>query len=125
MSESKKIIIKVDVHDNEEKRKALKAVSSHPGIESISMDMKDKKLTIVGVIDPVCAVRKLKKWHPEILTVGPAKDEKKDDKKDDEKKKQEEAFKKCMETYGLYYPYMTPQYCVHSMEENPNSCVIC
>ncbi|KAL8244939.1 hypothetical protein R6Q59_011197 [Mikania micrantha] len=112
MSESKKIIIKVDVHDNEEKRKALKAVSSHPGIESISMDMKDKKLTIVGVIDPVCAVRKLKKWHPEILTVGPAKDEAKD-----------QGNKDSIEVNHYYFPYMTPPCCVH-IEENPNSCVI-
>ena len=50
--------------------------------------MKEQKLTVVGDIDPVDVVSKLRKnWHTEILTVGPAKEEKKDEgKKDDGKK---------------------------------------
>ncbi|KAK9079618.1 hypothetical protein SSX86_001291 [Deinandra increscens subsp. villosa] len=111
MAESKKTVVKVDVHDKEDKRKAMKAVSSHPGVESIAI--KDQTITVIGVIDPVCVARTLEKWHPEILTVGPAKDEKKDEKNDDKNKKEER----------IYYPCgPPPQCCVHIVEETPNSC---
>ncbi|KAI3716750.1 hypothetical protein L1987_67854 [Smallanthus sonchifolius] len=132
MPESKKVVIKVDIHDENDKRKVLKAVSGLCGIESL--DIKDEKLTIVGNIDPVKVVGKLKKWHANILVVGPAKEEKKEpakkepEKKDDEKKKkqeEEEAVKRWMEACRVYNPYPPPRYCVHSMEEDPNSCVIC
>jgi hypothetical protein len=36
--------------------------------------MKDQKMIVIGNVDPVDVVKKLKKfWHTEILTVGPAK----------------------------------------------------
>ena len=38
------------------------------------MDMKDKKMTVIGDVDPVSIVGRLRKLcHPEILSVGPAK----------------------------------------------------
>lgn len=104
------------------------------GIDSISMDMKDKKLTVVGSVDPVDVVGKLRKnWYTEILSVGPAKepekkkdDGKKDDsKKDNDKKDANKQFAEMIEAYKAYNPYMTTHYYVQSMEENPNGCVIC
>lgn len=111
------------------------------GIDSIAMDMKAKKLTVVGDIDPVDVVSKLRKFWPttEILTVGPAKEpeKKKDDgkkdgkkeegnKKDDDKKKDpnEQAIAELMKLYRAYNPYMTTYYHVQSAEENPNACAI-
>ncbi|CAA0812138.1 Copper transport protein family [Striga hermonthica] len=150
---SKKVVVKVHIQDNKDKQKAMKAVSSLSGVESLAIDMKEKKLTVVGDVDPVEIVSKLRKfWHTDILTVGPAKepekkkdDAKKDDnKKEDNKKKLEEYGKKKVESeqmaaelmkmyknhynhYSYNNPYnnYTQYYRVYSAEENPNSCVIC
>ncbi|XP_061344056.1 heavy metal-associated isoprenylated plant protein 39-like [Gastrolobium bilobum] len=99
------------------------------------MDMKEKKLTVVGDIDPVDVVSKLRKgWHTEILSVGPAKEpEKKQDdgkkgegkKDDDQKKDPNEQIAELVKLYKAYNPHMTTHYYVHSVEENPNACVVC
>jgi hypothetical protein len=105
--------------------------------------MKDSKLTVVGLVDPVDVVAKLRKvGAAAIVSVGPAKEEKKDgDKKDGDKKDgdKKDGDKKTPPPVILYphhqwYPYAAaqyhphpypPQYVVHSAEEDPNSCVIC
>lgn len=110
------------------------------------MDMKEKKLTVVGDVDPVDVVSKLRKfWQTSIFSVGPAKEpEKKDDTKKEEAKKEDskkEESKKAEEgekkitpheqmimdlvnAYKAYNPHLTTGYYVQSAEENPNSCAI-
>ena len=55
------------------------------------MDMKEQKLTVIGAVDPVTIVSKLRKfWRTEIFSVGPAKEpEKKEEPKKEEAKKEE------------------------------------
>lgn len=58
------------------------------------MDMKERKLTVIGTVDPVSIVSKLRKNWPttDIILVGPAKEpekEKKEEPKKEEEKKEE------------------------------------
>uniref|UniRef100_A0ACD5WR79 Uncharacterized protein n=1 Tax=Avena sativa TaxID=4498 RepID=A0ACD5WR79_AVESA len=77
--------------DDKTKQKAMEAVADIYGIDSIAADLKDNKMTIVGDMDTVAIAKKLKKLGKiDIVSVGPAKEEKKPapagEKKADDKK---------------------------------------
>ncbi|CAN1751521.1 Heavy metal-associated isoprenylated plant protein 39 [Linum perenne] len=111
------------------------------------MDMKEKKLTVTGDVDPVKVVSKLRKlFHTEIVSVGPATaPEKKGDpnqKKEDQTKNgtkgenqqqqqqqgqsNNNANKKKDSSSSSSSSAAVPDYYyARSAEEDPNACVIC
>ena len=118
----KKMVLKLEIEDERSKRRALKAVAGVEGVDSVSIDMKEKKITVIGEADPVFLTAKLRKFgYTDLLSVGPAKEEKKDDKKPDEKKNEKAATLPTIVYLPSNYGY---SYNVVS-DENPNACVIC
>ncbi|CAI0403155.1 unnamed protein product [Linum tenue] len=116
----------------------MKKVTGISGVDSVSMDMKDMKMTVVGNVDPVKIASKLRKVFPtEVVSVGPPKqpEKKKEDppptaagKKDEGKDKKNPSAPPVVPYYYAQkgynnYPY---QYgAAHVPGEDPNACVIC
>lgn len=92
------------------------------GVESVSVDMKENKITVTGEADPVHLAMKLRKFgFTELLSVGPAKEEKKAEGEKKEEKKAETPTV-VYANHGSYVPY---PYKVVTDEYNPNTCTIC
>ncbi|XP_039120645.1 heavy metal-associated isoprenylated plant protein 39-like [Dioscorea cayenensis subsp. rotundata] len=82
------------MNDEKTKQKAMEAVADIYGINSIAIDLKEQKMTIIGEMDTVAIAKKLKKIGKiDIVTVGPAKEEKKDEKKEEKKDEKKEEKK--------------------------------
>ncbi|CAL9157049.1 heavy metal-associated isoprenylated plant protein 39-like [Musa acuminata AAA Group] len=70
-ADMKRIVVRVGLQCDEDKIKAMKAVCSIEKVASVSADMEQKKLTVIGFFDPVIVVSKLRKcWHTKILVIG-------------------------------------------------------
>nr|ABK23619.1 unknown [Picea sitchensis] len=85
----KKMVFKSTMEDDRSRTIAMKAVAEC-GVNSITTDMKEGKITVVGEADPVRLAKKLRKlgYRAELLSVEEQKEEKKPaaEKKPEEKK---------------------------------------
>ncbi|CAL1375369.1 unnamed protein product [Linum trigynum] len=80
---AQKVVLKImSMNDEKTKQKAIEAVADIFGVDSIEADTREQKLTVIGEMDSFAVAKKLTKklGKVDILTVGPAKEEKKDGK---------------------------------------------
>ncbi|KAJ0078889.1 hypothetical protein Patl1_24649 [Pistacia atlantica] len=71
----KKIVVKVAINCQICKADVMKAVTKLTGIDQVSVDGEKGTLTVVGDVDPVLVVKRLKKIKkcPQIVSIGPPK----------------------------------------------------
>ncbi|GAU15426.1 hypothetical protein TSUD_44630 [Trifolium subterraneum] len=93
---AQKVVLKVlTMTDEKTKKKAIGAVADIYGVDSIATEVNEQKLTVIGEMDTVAVVKKLKKvGKVDIISVGPAIEEKKEDEKKEEKKEEEKKDEK-------------------------------
>lgn len=90
------------------------------------MDMKDKKLTVIGDVDPVDVVAKVRKHWPDadIVSIGPAKEEKKKEEQKNQNDQKMEELLKLYKSYDHQHGFAV-NYDLYGVEENSNNpCVI-
>ncbi|GMN44531.1 hypothetical protein TIFTF001_013740 [Ficus carica] len=135
------VVLKLEYHDEKTRKKAMKIVSRHAGIDSVSLDMNDRKLTVTGDIDPVTLVSKLGKiCDTYILSMGAPKAAENKKEENHEKKKPTEGPILIMEEHlpnfihscngvvhnNYMYPLVNQHYdCAVFEEETSYGCVIC
>ncbi|XP_024992145.1 heavy metal-associated isoprenylated plant protein 39-like [Cynara cardunculus var. scolymus] len=75
---AQKVVLKVvSMTDDKTKQKAIEAAAHIHGVDSIGANLEDQQVTVVGEMDAVAVVKKLKKvaGMVEIISIGPAADQ--------------------------------------------------
>ncbi|KAI3735304.1 hypothetical protein L6452_14799 [Arctium lappa] len=91
---AQKVVLKVvSMTDDKTKQKAIEAAAHIHGVDSIGANLEDQQVTVVGEMDAVAVVKKLKKvaGMVEIVSIGPEADEQ---PPPDQKKKKKKKMKK-------------------------------
>ncbi|KAG6383328.1 hypothetical protein SASPL_110736 [Salvia splendens] len=79
---AQKVVVRLlTTTDEKTKQKAIEAAADILGVDSISADVKEQKVTVVGDMDAVAVVKRLKKVGKlDIVSVGPATEEEVEEK---------------------------------------------
>ncbi|KAH9316502.1 hypothetical protein KI387_025129, partial [Taxus chinensis] len=56
-----KIVLKSEMNSEKCKRKVLQTIAGIQGVDSVTVDLKEKKITVIGDADPVVLTSKLRK----------------------------------------------------------------
>eukprot|EP01018_Ginkgo_biloba_P028644 Gb_34631 [translate_table: standard] len=116
----KKTVFKLEIHCEKCKKKAMKATAGIEGVDSVSIDAKEKKITVIGGADPVRLTQKLRKLgSTELLSVGPAKEE------NSYKHFTARQYAERKEALNLPKSCNSCQGFDALSDENPNACSIC
>jgi len=78
MATATRIVLRVNLHDDREKKRAFKALSTFSGIDSIDMETRAQRMTVIGCVDPVdvvCRLRKLR-FAVHIVTIHTSEEKK-------------------------------------------------
>lgn len=77
MTRLQKIVLHLAIRSEKSKRRAVRTIAGIEGVESIAVVKKERKIIVIGDVDPVCLITQLRKFFcTRLLSVGPAKEEK-------------------------------------------------
>ncbi|XP_057822120.2 heavy metal-associated isoprenylated plant protein 39 [Cryptomeria japonica] len=72
----KKIVLKTEMNSEKCKRKVLQTIAGIQGVDSVSVDLKEKRITVIGDADPVVLTNKLRKCRfTELVSVSAFREE--------------------------------------------------
>ncbi|XP_030533039.1 heavy metal-associated isoprenylated plant protein 39-like [Rhodamnia argentea] len=67
-----KAVLRVGWGNEKERKRAVKMISGYEGIQSVAVDLDNKKVTVIGDVDPVQLVENLRKrFDVDIDSLGP------------------------------------------------------
>ncbi|KAH9306034.1 hypothetical protein KI387_010438, partial [Taxus chinensis] len=115
-----KIVLRLAIEDDKRKRKALKAAAGVHGVDSVAVDMKEKRITVIGDVDPVYLTSKLKKkgFAELLVIVGPVTEEKNGGREKGGEENKAEVPKILYVPSSYHYEYSVVN------DENPSACTI-
>ncbi|GLJ38966.1 hypothetical protein SUGI_0794370 [Cryptomeria japonica] len=117
----KKIVLKSEINCEKCKQKVMKTIARVPGVNSVSIDLKEQKITVIGDADPVVLTTKLKmSRYTELMSVGAYKEEKSNNPKEEVV----EVVYVDVPTRIFQYHSYVPGGMYSFSDENPNACSI-
>ncbi|GLJ38975.1 hypothetical protein SUGI_0794480 [Cryptomeria japonica] len=94
----KKIVLKAEINCEKCRREAFEAIANVEGVESVTVDVEEKKVTVIGDVDPACLTMELRRlgWADLVSVGSHAKEEYKKQAviKEDDKKGKKDSPKK-------------------------------
>ncbi|XP_059069515.1 heavy metal-associated isoprenylated plant protein 39-like [Cryptomeria japonica] len=124
------MVLQLTIETVKRKRKALQVVAKVEGVDSVAVDMEEKKMTVIGKVDPVVVTSKLRKsgfCFAELVSVEKNEEE----KNEGEKKEEENKDVEISELRNVCYvqrPYYDCAYVegpYYYVDDNPGTCTIC
>ncbi|CAN1177808.1 Probable disease resistance protein RPP1 [Linum perenne] len=95
----KKLVLGLQLQKEIDKNRVMRMACGIAGVDSVSLDTKEKKLTVIGDFDFVVMVSKLRRLClTEIISIGPAK--KQDKKKEEDRKDKKDHYDSEDESYS-------------------------